>query len=67
MLSINDFLKTPRNEIFFSMLAIVASEIMIFFGMVYSGMAIHILNLQVITLVLIFKNDPSEIKMIVSF
>jgi len=60
----NDFLKTPKKEIFLSMLAIAAGEILIFFSFVYSGLAIHIINLQAITLLLIFKNDSSEIKMI---
>ena len=46
------------------MLAITAGEIMIFLGQVYSGLVIHIINLQVITLFLIFEKDSSEIKMI---
>ncbi len=46
------------------MLAITAGEILMFFGLSYSGMAIHIINLQAITLALIFKNFSSEIKMI---
>jgi len=60
----NDFIKIPKKEMFLPMLAIAAGEIMIFFGMVYSGMAIHIINLQVITLAIIFKNDSTEIKMV---
>lgn len=66
MLLNKDFLKTPKikKEIFLPMLAIAAGEILMFLGMMYYGLAIHIINLQAITLAPIFKNFSSEIKMI---
>jgi membrane protease YdiL (CAAX protease family) len=52
------------KEIVLPMLLIAAGEILMFFGMVYSSLVIHIMNLQVITLALIFKNYSNKIKMI---
>lgn len=66
MLFKKDFLKTLKNnkEIFVPIFAIAAGEIFMFFSMLYYGLAIHIINLQSISLAPIFKNFSSEIKMI---
>jgi membrane protease YdiL (CAAX protease family) len=53
-----------KKEIYLPVLGIGAGEIMMFFGQVYPGLAIHIINLQVLTLLLIFSEFPSKIKMI---
>jgi membrane protease YdiL (CAAX protease family) len=52
-----------KKEIYLPILGIVAGEILMFFGKVYPGLAIHIINLQVLTLLLIFCRFPTEIKM----
>ncbi|MCE8426171.1 MAG: CPBP family intramembrane metalloprotease [Candidatus Methanoperedens sp.] len=53
-----------KKEIFLPMLAIAAGEILMFFGMIYYSLVIHIINLQAITLAPFFKNYSSKIKMI---
>ncbi len=53
-----------KKEIYLPVSGIWAGEIMMFFGHVYPGLAIHIINLQVLTLLLIFSRFPLKIKMI---
>lgn len=51
-----------KREIYFPALGIVFSELMMFFGQVNIGLPIHIINLQLISLALIFNNFQSDIK-----
>lgn len=51
-----------KKVIYLPVLGIVAGESMMFLGHVYLGLAIHIINLQAITLSLIFSSFPSDIK-----
>lgn len=54
--------KEMKKDIYLPSLGIVAGELNIFLGQVYPGIAIHIINLQIIALALIFGRYPSEIK-----
>lgn len=51
-----------KREIYLPTLGIVSGEIMMFFGHMDIGLIIHIINLQAITLALIFSNLHLEIK-----
>ena len=51
-----------RKEIYLPILAIVAGELLLFLGHVYPGLVIHIINLQVITIFIIFGNYSPETK-----
>ena len=51
-----------KKELYLSMLGIVVGELMLFSGQVYMGIAIHVINLQAITLGLIFSSLSSDIK-----
>ncbi len=51
-----------KKEICIPMLGLAAGELAMFFGHVYIGLAIHIINLQGITLALIFGNLSKGIK-----
>lgn len=51
-----------KKEIYLPMLGIAAGEVMMFSGHVYAGLAIHIINLQAITVALIFGDFPDRIK-----
>jgi len=51
-----------KREIYLPALGIVFGELMMFFGQVNIGLPIHIINLQVISLALIFSNFQSDIK-----
>ncbi len=51
-----------KREIYFPALGIVFSELMMFFGQVNIGLPVHIINLQLISLVLILSNIRSDIK-----
>jgi hypothetical protein len=50
------------RNIYLSILGIIAGELMMFIGQVYVGLAIHIINLQAISLTLIFRDDAKENK-----
>ncbi len=54
-----------KKVIYLPILGIVAGESLMFFGHVYLGLAMHIINLQAITLFLIFSNFPADIKNVV--
>ncbi len=45
-----------KKDIHLSVLGIALGELMMFSGHVYAGLAVHVINLQVITLALIFGN-----------
>ncbi|MFZ3169271.1 MAG: CPBP family intramembrane glutamic endopeptidase [Candidatus Methanoperedens sp.] len=51
-----------KREIYLPALGIVSGELMMFFGQVNIGLPIHIINLQLISLALIFSNFQSDIK-----
>ncbi len=51
-----------KKQLCLSIIGIFAGELMIFSGQVYMGIAIHVINLQAITLGLIFSNLSSDIK-----
>lgn len=51
-----------KKEIYLPALGIGAGEFIMFSGYVYTGIAIHIMNLQAITLALIFSSFSSDIK-----
>ena len=51
-----------KNEIYLPMLGIAAGEIMMLSGHVYIGLALHVINLQAITLALIFSDLSIENK-----
>ncbi len=51
-----------KKVIYLPILGIVAGESLMFSGHEYIGLAIHIINLQAITLFLIFSSYPSDIK-----
>ncbi len=51
-----------KKDIYFSMLGIAAGELMISLGHVYIGLIIHIINLQAITITVIFRNIDSKYK-----
>lgn len=51
-----------KKELYLPILGIAAGELMMFFGFIYVGLAVHIINLQAIALALIFSKFPSEIK-----
>ncbi len=51
-----------KKDIYLAALGIAAGELNIFLGQIYPGIAIHMLNLQIITLALIFGNYPTETK-----
>lgn len=51
-----------KKELYLPVLGIAAGELMMFTGRIYTGIAIHIINLQLIALALIFSRYPSEIK-----
>ena len=51
-----------KREIYFPALGIVFGELMMFFDQVNIGLPIHIINLQLISLALIFSNFQSDIK-----
>ncbi len=51
-----------KKELYLPMLGIAAGELLMFSGQIYAGIAIHIINLQAITLALIFGNFNTDIK-----
>ncbi len=51
-----------RKEFYLPILGIAASELMMYYGWVYAGLGIHIVNLQIITLILIFGSLSPETK-----
>lgn len=51
-----------KKEIFLASLGIGVGEINIFLGHVYPGIAMHIINLQILTLAIIFGRFSSDIK-----
>lgn len=51
-----------KKTIYLAVLGVAAGEFMMFYGHVYTGIAIHIINLQAIAIALIFRNYPSKIK-----
>ncbi|MCX9082807.1 MAG: CPBP family intramembrane metalloprotease [Candidatus Methanoperedens sp.] len=51
-----------KNEIYLPILGIAAGEIMMLSGHVYIGLALHVINLQAITLALIFSDLSIENK-----
>jgi membrane protease YdiL (CAAX protease family) len=51
-----------KKEIYLPAFGIAAGELMMFYGNIFIGLAIHIINLQAIALALIFSKFPSEIK-----
>lgn len=51
-----------RKEIYLAMLGLVAGEILMFLGHTFMGLAVHIINLQAITLALVLGNVPGERK-----
>jgi uncharacterized protein len=51
-----------KKELYFHALVIVFGELMMLFGQVNIGLLIHIINLQIISLALIFSKSQSEIK-----
>ncbi|MFZ3382921.1 MAG: type II CAAX endopeptidase family protein [Candidatus Methanoperedens sp.] len=51
-----------KREIYLPALGIVSGELMMFFGKVNIGLPIHIINLQFISLALIFSNLQPDIK-----
>ena len=51
-----------RKEILLPALGIAAGEFMMFFGYVYIGLAIHIINLQAVTLAIVFGAYSPDIK-----
>jgi len=51
-----------RKEILFPALGIAAGELMMFSGYVYVGLAIHIINLQAVTLALVFGAYETSLK-----
>ena len=51
-----------RKELYLPILGIAASELMMYYGQVYVGLGIHIVNLQIITLLLIFGSLSPETK-----
>jgi len=51
-----------KKEIYLPVLGIAAGEIMMFYGQVYVGLAIHIINLQAINLSLIYSSISPDIK-----
>jgi len=51
-----------KKDIYIPVLGIAAGELMMLFGHVYLSLAVHIINLQGITLLLIFSNSPSPTK-----
>ena len=53
-----------KKEIYLPILGIAAGEILMFFGMIYYGLAIHIINLQVLTFAPGFKHFSSDIRTI---
>lgn len=53
-----------KREIYLPILGIAAGELMMFSGQIFSGLLIHIINLQAITLFLIFGDKSSDNKKI---
>lgn len=53
---------TMKKNLYLSILGVVVGELMIFIGHFYTGMAIYIINLQAITIALIFRNYSLKIK-----
>ena len=51
-----------KREIYLPILGIVAGELMMFSGQVFAGLLIHIINLQAMTLFLIFGDKSSDNK-----
>ena len=51
-----------KKEIYLPIIGIAAGELMLFFGEVNLGMAVHIINLQVMTLFLIYSSSAAGIK-----
>jgi membrane protease YdiL (CAAX protease family) len=51
-----------RKEIFLPILGLAAGEILMFLGHVYAGLAVHVINLQAVTLVIVFGKFPSDTK-----
>ncbi len=51
-----------RKELYLPILGIAASELMMYYGRVYAGLGIHIVNLQIITLLLIFGSLSPQTK-----
>ncbi len=51
-----------RKELYLPILGIAVSELMIYYGRVYAGLGIHIVNLQIITLLLIFGSLSPQAK-----
>jgi membrane protease YdiL (CAAX protease family) len=51
-----------QKEIYLPILCIAAGEILMFFGHVYSGLAVHVINLQAITLLLVLSRISPEKK-----
>lgn len=51
-----------KKEIYFPILGIATGELMMFYGQMHLGLGMHIVNLEAITLALIFTGLPSEIK-----
>jgi membrane protease YdiL (CAAX protease family) len=51
-----------QKDIYLPILCIAAGEILMFFGHVYSGLAVHVINLQVITLFLVMSRISPEKK-----
>lgn len=51
-----------RKELYLPILGIAASELMVYYGRVYTGLGIHIVNLQIITLLLIFGSLSPQAK-----
>lgn len=54
-----------KKVIYLPVMGILAGESLMFLGHVYIGLAIHIINLQAITLSLIFSSLPSDIKNVI--
>ncbi len=51
-----------KKEIYLPVLGIVAGELLLFFGHVYPGLVVYIINLQVITIAIILGNFSPETK-----
>ncbi|HEY9246706.1 MAG TPA: type II CAAX endopeptidase family protein [Candidatus Methanoperedens sp.] len=51
-----------RKEIYLPILGIAAGELLLFMGHVYIALAVHVINLQAITLVLVFGRSSPGIK-----
>ncbi len=54
--------KVMKNTIYLPAAGIAVGELLMFYGHVYSGLAVHIINLQAITLVLMFGKSPTDTK-----